>query len=175
MLVQSTLHRVGRRKRGGQPPGLLPRRAGTEFSSNKPCTLQLLILDRQVLNGDVAGAVETHSAFYALWKRYGSMPESYNIKQGSHASLRSCHQFLLPWLNSKLLRRHAATQDNRHDTSTRAILCDPSLLRVPSCSTTPHGTRFTLKSASRSSTTCSAQGPTVGLPLWQVCLRGLCV
>lgn len=35
-----------------------------------------------MLTGDITSAVEMHSAFYSLWKRYGYLPESFNVKQG---------------------------------------------------------------------------------------------
>lgn len=40
--------------------------------------LNRITVDPQVLNGDVDNAICLHAFYYAIWKRFGALPERYN-------------------------------------------------------------------------------------------------
>ncbi|RWS29972.1 ER degradation-enhancing alpha-mannosidase-like 1, partial [Leptotrombidium deliense] len=46
-------------------------------------SLQAAFAGVQVLNGDIEEAICTHALFYAIWKRFGALPERYNWQQRS--------------------------------------------------------------------------------------------
>lgn len=42
------------------------------------CSLRHVFSVAQVLNGDVENAICLHAFYYAIWKRFGALPERYN-------------------------------------------------------------------------------------------------
>lgn len=66
---------------------------GAQMSHNIDA-LQAFWPGMQVLKGDLAAARRSHEAFYALWRRYGALPEAFNVhakvpvEYGRHYALR---------------------------------------------------------------------------------------
>jgi hypothetical protein len=103
----------------------------------------------QVLNGDVSDAVEMHSTFYSLWKRYGSLPESFNIKQGPSPFTESSTALHCTALTIENVQRCfyclTIVQDNHRAICTEGTRSGLNSSRAPSCSTMPRATRSTLR------------------------------
>lgn len=60
----------------------------------------------QVLAGDVGPAIRTHKAFFSVWKRYGFIPEGFNLAI-SRVQVRDCsvdYEWASCQLRSSLLK-----------------------------------------------------------------------
>eukprot|EP00005_Dracoamoeba_jomungandri_P003289 CAMPEP_0174254540 /NCGR_PEP_ID=MMETSP0439-20130205/3853_1 /TAXON_ID=0 /ORGANISM="Stereomyxa ramosa, Strain Chinc5" /LENGTH=787 /DNA_ID=CAMNT_0015336175 /DNA_START=45 /DNA_END=2408 /DNA_ORIENTATION=+ len=64
----------------------------------------------QVLRGDVSDAIEMHSTFYAVWQRYGYLPENFNVRKRSVTSTYRGYP-LRPELVESTFLLHRATND----------------------------------------------------------------
>ena len=77
------------------------------------CTSPCHPVSSQVLAGDVSDASQLHAGYHAIWRRFGALPERFDLRRGQVADGAWCEAYpLRPELAESCYALHMATQSD---------------------------------------------------------------